>query len=74
MASGKRREEWDRWGQLLALVDNRTNFSKDAKPIQPIDYWPNAIVTQDDLDAIRAAKKRNVIQGSIQDLKILVGK
>lgn len=74
MSTGKRREEWDRWGQLLCLVDNRTKFGKDAVPSEPIDWWPDAIVTQADVDAIKAAKKRNVIQGQITDLKILLSR
>jgi hypothetical protein len=45
MADARRRDEWDRWSRLLALVDTRTNFSQDAQPVRPIDLWPQSLVT-----------------------------
>lgn len=45
MAEGVRRDEWDRFGQLLSIVHNRMDFSgKDQR--QPVSFWPIALVKE----------------------------
>ena len=73
MARGRRRTEWDKWGQLLALVNNKLIFSESEKPTKPIDYWPSNILTDDDRIAYRQAANRPLPQITGKDLQRMMG-
>jgi len=68
MANGRRRDEWDRWSRLLALVDNRTNFEKDATPVKPIDLWPPSLITAQQRKAQARAESVAKIPISMKEL------
>jgi hypothetical protein len=72
MADGRRRDEWDRWSRLLALVDNRTNFAKDAKPVQPIDLWPPSLLTSVHRSAEERARDAAKTPISVRELATII--
>ena len=60
----------------MALIYNRTRFSKDDSAIQPIDLFPAGLVSQTDRDALRESKRihksRTTIKADITCLKAIL--
>lgn len=73
MARGKRRDEWDRWGQLLALVYNRTIFGAGDKPRDPDSFWPPGLVSRKDKADQRAAMEQSLPEIDGAGLQSLMG-
>ncbi len=44
MSAARRRDEWERWSRLLALLDARTDWSENASPKRPLDWWPEDLI------------------------------
>lgn len=65
-ANAAQRAEWDRFARLLNLVDSRTLFGKDGKPLPYEKWYPPGMITKSELRAAdraaRAAKERSVIK------------
>lgn len=69
MANGRRRDEWDRFGQLLSLIWDRTNFAENAKSRLPIEFWPpNLIERGEAAKATRSAPVTTVPMSVIQKM------
>lgn len=64
MASGRRRDEWDRFGLLLALVDQRVRWGEGPPPRKPLEWWPPGLADED----LREAQDRRP-KMSIDDVK-----
>jgi hypothetical protein len=69
MANGRRRDEWDRFGQLLSLIWDRTNFAENAKSRPPIEFWPPSLIEQGEAaKATRSAPVTTVPMSVIQKM------
>jgi len=60
MIVAKERREWDRFAQLLALVDARTAYGDDCKPRSAAEYFPGELETDEERTALWNAKNRSV--------------
>lgn len=69
MARAKRRDEWDRWAQLLSLIDCRSGFGENFKPRSPWECLPPDLDTDAERRAVQAALDRRTIKVTSQDVK-----
>ena len=69
MANGRRRDEWDRFGQLLSLIWDRTNFAENAKSRPPIEFWPPSLIERGEVaKATKSAPVTTVPMSVIQKM------
>lgn len=73
MACAKRRDEWDRWSQLLSLVDCRTAYGDDCKPKSPWEWMPPELDTDGQRRAVSAALAKRVVKVTSEDVKAMQG-
>lgn len=60
MARARRRDEWERMAQLMALVNNRTIFSKDEKACEPDAFFPKSLWKPGELLELKKQKDQSV--------------
>lgn len=56
MIVARERREWDRFAQLMALVDARTAFTEEIKPKTSAEYFPAELETDEERTALHRAK------------------
>ncbi len=71
MAIGRRRAEWSRTGELLAMIHNRTSFDEKEPAKQSWDFFPPGLITAADR-ARNAAVAGPKIMLTGRDLQALV--
>jgi hypothetical protein len=71
MANGRRRDEWDRFGQLMSLVWNRTAFGEKDKGLDPIDFWPPGLIEQSEAAEIKRPQKVMTVPMSVIQKMVL---
>jgi len=57
MVMGKKRDEWDRFGQLMSLIHERTSFASGEKRKLPDEFWPKELVTDRDRQQLASLPK-----------------
>jgi hypothetical protein len=71
MAIARRRDEWDRFGQLMSLIWNRTAFGEKDKGLDPIDFWPPGLIERSELPATNRQQKVMTVPMSVIQKMVL---
>lgn len=72
MARGRQRDEWSRMADLLALVWNRTRFSKEDEAKQPLDFIPPGLIDPAERKRQQAAAKPPIEYITAAELQALM--
>lgn len=73
MSRAVRRDHWDRFGQLITVVYNRTIFGEKDKPISVLDAIPKDLITVADRLAEKRAKNAGKVKIGVLEMAGLMG-